>query len=108
MISNWLLVKVSAFSGALPRAEHAWRNLPIGGVYDPCFPCWVRYIFEMVSARQRGGHQNDQNGEGDVSIYPLVEDYGSCGGIDNHPCALDEACADCVSNNLICARGNEW
>lgn len=62
MISNWLLVKVSAFSGALLRAEHAWRNLPIGGVYDPCFPCWVRYIFEMVSARQRGGHQNDQNG----------------------------------------------
>jgi hypothetical protein len=52
--------------------------------------------------------QNDQNGEGDVSIYPLVEDYGPCGGIDNHPCALDEACADCVSNNFICARGNEW
>ena len=42
------------------------------------------------------------------SSYPLVADYQPCGGISEHPCALDEACAECANEDFTCERSNAY
>ena len=34
--------------------------------------------------------------------YPAVDDYGTCGGISNHACDEDKACAECKSDDFEC------
>lgn len=43
--------------------------------------------------------------------YPLVEPWGACGGISNHVCKSDSACAGCkpwYGEEFACVRSHKW
>merc|ERR1719265_3051406 len=43
--------------------------------------------------------------------YPLVEPWGACGGISNHACKSDSACAGCkpwYGEEFECVRSHQW
>ena len=60
---------------------------------------------EEQSSEEQSGEEQDQ--EEDIE-YDAVANYGTCGGLSEHPCGLDEACSGCISDNFVCQRGNAY